>query len=168
MALDLCREIMWRSVALRLPRPRYDHFDDVIELSDLALAKMLARYDRDLARTLVQPFAARAEQLTAAARTELKSPQAMQSAALATRFGRDLAIAAAHVDPSWAQEVVERIPAGRAESKFHPFDLARQALVWTLSRHGIDRWSEANEVCAGFWQPPNDRGPSGSTLGPSE
>lgn len=153
VAPDLCREILWRSLALRLPHPRRDQFDDTVELADLALAKMLARYDRDLARALVEPFAARAAQWTAAGGTELKSRQAIQAAALAVRFGRDLAIAAAHVDARWANQIVERMPYGRVDSKFHPIDFARQAFVWTLARHGADRWSEAHEVCAGFWQP---------------
>lgn len=156
VAPDLCREILWRSLASRLPRPRHDHFDDTIELADLELAKMLARYDRDMARALVEPLAARAVQRTAAGGTELKSPQAIEAAALATRFGRELAIAAAHVDARWAKELVERMPYGRAGSRFHPIDFARQALVWTLARHGVDRWSDENEVCAGFWRPPVD------------
>lgn len=117
---------------------------------------MLARYDRDVARALVEPFASRAVRMTAAGGTDLKSAHAMQAASLATRFGRELAIAAAQVDPSWCQELIERLPYGRDKSMFHPIEYARQAFVWTLARHGAERWSDANEVCAGFWWPRAD------------
>lgn len=153
VAPDLCRELFWRSLALRLSRPRYDDFDDQIELADLRLARMLARYDREVARALLEPFALRAVQMTAAGGTELKSPSASQAAALAIPFARELAIAAAYVDPHWARQIIERLPYGREGSRFRPIDFARQAFVWVLARHGADRWSEANEVCAGFWEP---------------
>jgi hypothetical protein len=153
VAPDLCRELFWRSLALRLPRPRDDDFDDQKEITDLQLAKMLARYDRDTARALVAPFAARAVQLTSGGGTELTTPAATLVAGVATRWARELTIAGACVDPPWTRSLLGDIPYGRAASKLHPIDFARLAFVWVLARHGGDRWSEANEVDAGFWQP---------------
>lgn len=153
VAPSVSRELLWRSLALRLRRPRYDHFDETIELSDLRLAPMLARYDRDLAGALIEPLAARAVRMTAAAGTDLKTPHTLQAAALATRFGRELAIAAVHVDPRRARKLVERMPYGQHEAKFSPIEYARQVFVWVLARHGAERWSEENEVGAGFWRP---------------
>lgn len=153
VAPDLCREIMWRSLALRLPRPRRDHFDDEVETTDLELAKMLARYDRDLARHLLEPLAEPIEQLMLPGTTALKSPHASEAAQSATRWARDLVVAAVHVDPHLGRELLDRIIAAVAASKYYIAEGARQSFVWTLARHGPDRWLENSVYCAGFWSP---------------
>ena len=153
VAPGLCRELFWRSLALRLPRPRHDQFDDKIETTDLRLARMLARYDRTIAQALVEPFASRVASATYVGATELNSPHATGVAATVTLWARELTIAATHVDPRWSKDLLGRIPYGRKGSKFHPVEFGRQAFVWTLARQGSDRWTGGSEVCAGFWEP---------------
>lgn len=133
-------------MALRLPRPRRDHFNEEVEATDLELAKMLARYDRHLARALLDPIVESVEQLMLPAATELKSPQALQAAQSAAQFARDLIAAAVYVDSHAGRELLDRVAAAVSASRVYAVEGARQSFVWTLARRGPDRWY-------GFWDP---------------
>jgi hypothetical protein len=153
VAPDLCGEIFWRSLALRLPRPGRDHFDDDVETTDVELVKMLARYDRSIAQALLESFAVRLLQPTSLAATALASQPALMTAAAAAQPIRDIVVAAVHVDPHWARTLLDLVPAGETASKVYALDGARQAFVMTLLRHGPDRWNDWDARCAAFWKP---------------
>ena len=53
----LVDEYLWRSLAMRPPRPWETDTGGRLEQADVQLAMMLARYDRDIARSLVEPLA---------------------------------------------------------------------------------------------------------------
>lgn len=153
VAPELGAECLWRSLALRLPRPRRDRLDGGDVQADLAIVKMLARYDRGLARTLLEPIAARLPELAAPALSRLESNHGRLVAVQAMGLANDVVSTAVHVDPRWAVELLDRLP--RAEGAPHRqlHNEVRGALVGTLGRHGADRWEECDAFCASFWKP---------------
>jgi hypothetical protein len=84
VAPDLSGELFWRSLALRPPHPGRDCLNDRVEQTDIELAKLLARYDRHVARALLEPLAAKAP-----------TP--------------DFFLAAVHVDPRWAKSLLDAV-----------------------------------------------------------
>ena len=122
---DLCGELFWRSLALRLPRPRRNNLSDQAERADIELAKLLARYDRDIARALLEP--------------------------LAGNVGSMFFLAAVHVDPRWAKSLLDTV--ADAPSSIELADSSRFHFVWTLALPLPERWNGRNEYCAGFWEP---------------
>lgn len=60
---ELGREFFWRAVSLRPLRPIDDHLDDEVEQAELHLIGLLARYDRQLAKALLEQFQSHAEGL---------------------------------------------------------------------------------------------------------
>ncbi|HEV3339783.1 MAG TPA: carboxypeptidase-like regulatory domain-containing protein [Pirellulales bacterium] len=167
---ELGREAMWRSAALRLPRPCRDRLDDGDVEADLATAMMLARYDRVLSRAILEPLAARLPDLARPALTELDSVHARVAAAQAANLARQIVAAAVHVDPRWAVELLECIPRSAGPASHRLNSDIREALVSTLGRHGAQRWQEGDGFCAGFWRPGPEvtrpsRQPAGSTAG---
>ena len=144
VAPDLCRELFWRSLALRLPRPRRDDLNGQVEGADVQLAKLLARYDRDTARALLEPVAADAT---------ASDPERVVMARLTGGFG--IFLAAVHTDPRWAKSLLDAVgdsPAWTARA-----DQMRHELVCTLALPLPDRWNAGNAwrnlFSAGFWAP---------------
>jgi hypothetical protein len=144
-------ECLWRSLALRAPPRRGDVNDRAAEI-ELELAKMLARYDRSLARALAEPLAARLPASTHPAMTKLDSQQALVVASHVRSEARYLMAAAVHVDPHWAVELLGRLPQYDTAATRHLQNEAREALVVTLANHGADRWMECHAYFAGFWK----------------
>ncbi|HVX12915.1 MAG TPA: carboxypeptidase-like regulatory domain-containing protein [Pirellulales bacterium] len=139
---DLCGELFWRSLALRLPRPGRNSLNDQAERADIELAELLSRYDRDIPRALLAPSATYASALGAV--------QVQASVA-----GRIL-LAAAHVDPRWAKSFVDTLadppvaiqPAGQLD------DSLRFNLLYTLALPLPERWKARGDAGpAGFWEP---------------
>lgn len=124
VAPDLCGELFWRSLALRLPRPRRNGLNDQVEQTDIELAKLVSRYDRDIARALLEPLAA--------------------------KVGR-IFLAALHVDPRWAKSLLDTV--ADAPSSNDLDDRRRFYLVYTLALPLPDRWNGWHEFAAGFWEP---------------
>lgn len=162
VAPDLGREIFWRSLALRLPRPRREPFDAEIDTTDMELAKMLARYDRDTARALLEPIAARLPAMITAAAGTLPSKHEFAVGVVTQQPIRDTICATAHVDPSWSKDLVDAIVAGAPNSIFYAAVHAQQAFIFTLARRadnggsGLNRVVGVNAIDAGFWLPNSD------------
>ncbi|HEX7447156.1 MAG TPA: carboxypeptidase-like regulatory domain-containing protein [Pirellulales bacterium] len=128
---NLCDELFWRSLALRLPRPGRDSLNDRADRADIELAKLLSRYDRDVARTLLEPLAANAS-------------------AQGTVAGHAF-LAAVHVDPRWAKSFLNT----GADSTSSP-ELADRLRFYFVCCLGVplpDRWNGPSEFSAGFWEP---------------
>jgi hypothetical protein len=153
VAPDLCRELFWRSLSLRLPRPRQDDLNDQFESTDFQLAKLLARYDRDKARTLLEPSAGRlSESVALAAKATGPGPLPARMAAWTARASTSgLFLAAVHVDPRWAKSLVDTV--GDSPSLVAEADRMRFIFVYTLALRLPDRWNSPHEYAAGFWMP---------------
>jgi tetratricopeptide (TPR) repeat protein len=131
----LSGELFWRSLALRLPRPRRNELDSQAEWTDAELAKLLARYDREIARVLLEPLAVKA----------LTSGQVASSTFLAT----------VHVDPRWAKSLLDTL--ADSPSMIEVADNLRFQFVWTLAMPLPDRWNGlhfySGDFSAGYWEP---------------
>ena len=140
---QLCSELFWRTLALRLPRPGRNNLGDQAERADIELAELLARYDRDIARALLEPHAAYASALGAL----------QVQPAVASR----IMLSAVHVDPRWAKSLVEALadppvaiptPAGQLD------DSLRFNLLYTLALPLPERRKARGDAGpAGFWEP---------------
>ena len=149
---QLARECFWRALALRAPRPRRGPFSDRDVEIDISLTMMLSRYDRIIARALLEPLVARLPEYRAPATSDLKAQHAMVVAINCRSLERLIVSAAAHVDPRWAVKLFETFPPGL---RYGSFGVA-QALVNTLSKQGANRWGEDGffDACsANYWQP---------------
>ncbi|HVC93805.1 MAG TPA: carboxypeptidase-like regulatory domain-containing protein [Pirellulales bacterium] len=138
---DLCSELFWRSLALRLPRPSRNTLDDQAEFADIELAKLLARYDRDIALVLLEPLAANASAL---------GPVQVRSG-----VADSILQAAAHVDPRWAKSILDTLadpPVAIQHAIGQLDDMLRFHLLNILALPLPDRWN-AQYDSAGFWEP---------------
>jgi RNA polymerase sigma factor (sigma-70 family) len=123
---QLVPEYVWRTLALRTPPPREGTERQFGEAADAALGLMLARYDRAMARRLLEPLAQ-------------KAPEMMQ-----TGFTRALIPALAAVDPKWAAEVFERLPDAVKERE-------RTGAAKAIALGDAERWRNAyREVAMWF------------------
>jgi hypothetical protein len=122
---QLGREFLWRTVALRMPRPTAEWLDDETEECDLALIAMLARYDRPLARAMLEPLVARLEEFAASASGECAG---------------QVVGAAATIDPAWAERLLGKLPAPTDSRPNRPMNWARISLVRAIGPHDDSRW----------------------------
>jgi hypothetical protein len=139
---DLCSELFWRSLSLRPPRPDRNNLNDQAERADIELAELLARYDRDIARALLEPPAAYASALGA---MQVQAPVA----------GR-IMLAAVHIDPRWAKSFVDTLaePPVAVQSAGQLDDSLRFNLLYTLALPLPERWQARGDAGpAGFWEP---------------
>lgn len=145
---QLARECFWRSLALRGPRPRRGHFNfnDDFEEPNTELAKMLARYDREVARALLEPMAARLPQIAAPLASSPNARQTVIVTAYALQKIRYVLIAAALIDPRWAVERIASLPDGA--DRFPPAEWVH-FLAATLAPPYDERWT--GEVYDGRW-----------------
>lgn len=151
---QLGRECFWRSLALRPARPRRGQRNDEAEQIDISLTMMLSRYDRDIARALLQPLIARLPELERPAASQLQAWHAIAVAMNCRSLQRTIVSAAVHIDPRWAIELYDDLspPEPPASSGFDVLE----ALVNTLSRQGANRWGEEgffSAFSANYWQP---------------
>jgi Carboxypeptidase regulatory-like domain len=105
----LVPEMFWRAVSLRASQP------DAGARSDALLALLLGRYDRDVARTIIEPIAAGA---LASGESDLVP----------------LLTVSAVLDPSLAIRLVESLPEDPDLTFHHPRNEARLALAAALAR----------------------------------
>jgi hypothetical protein len=140
---DLVDEYLWRCLALRPPRPWQSQRGGQGAQEDVYLAMMLARYDREIARSLVDPLAA--------------GP----AAALLSNRGEHYAAAAA-IDPKWAVALVEALPDDGDLKIQSPKNSARLAVATLLGRTGEQRFRKLQNSFLYLWVPdtedinPND------------
>lgn len=133
---ELVAETFWRVLSMRGPRsPDARPYDPAVA-TDLKLAMALARYDRAVARALLEPCV---------------GPDAPASVA---GEQRGVAFAAAAViDPAWAVKLVEALP-DDPDVKFHATkNAARLAVAATLARRGEARWRYLQSRYLYVWVP---------------
>jgi hypothetical protein len=132
----LVDEYLWRSLAMRQPNPwetlpRGRHAE-----ADVQLAMMLARYDRAIARSLIESFA----------------QGGSQAAALLSNRG-ELYAAAAVIDPKWAVALVEALPDDPNLEQQRPKNSARLAIANVLGRAGDQRSRHLQQSFLHLWIP---------------
>ncbi len=127
---DLLRRGFWRAVAMRPPRPaggdRTGWYDEGI--ADLAIA--LARFDRAVARQVLEPVAARARSLVE------RNP--------ASR-GHDVFAAATMIDPAWAVALADALPDDTPGKPMHPKAAIRRVIADVLAYTGPELWEHLND-----------------------
>lgn len=126
----LVPEFLWRTIALRPPVPSAD-----ADWRDAQLAVTLARYDRDLARALLEPLA----------RPGDISPQVGNRGLIAA--------AAALIDPRWAVEIIEALPEPTTLQMHEPANAGRLAMAHVLARRGERRWRYLQSHFLHLWVP---------------
>ena len=144
VAPEVCRELFWRSLALRLPRPRRDDLHGEIEVTDIELAKLLGRYDREIARALLEPLIGE---------PSAGGGERVRTAERIIVFG--LFPAAVHIDPRWAKSLLDAV--GDSPSMLGPDESTRLQFVCTLALPLPERWDGDGawpvDFSAGFWAP---------------
>jgi hypothetical protein len=131
----LVPEYLARALALRPPYQGGELF----ALTDAPLAFLVARYDRDIARGLL-------DRLVRPDGTPVAEHQAAATA-----------VALAAVDPARAAALVEAMPATPAPpGRPSPADLARLDLARFLARRGDDRWTALHERGVLLWIPDHE------------
>jgi hypothetical protein len=140
VAPDLCGELFWRSLALRRPRPRRNGLDDRVERTDIELAKLLSRYDRETARALLEPLIAKAS-----------VPSSVEVPTARWLGPNGLFLAAVNIDPRWANTLLDTVD--NSPSLIELADNLRFHFVYALALPLRDRWNGPNEFAVGFWKP---------------
>jgi Carboxypeptidase regulatory-like domain len=133
----LVDEYLWRSLAMRQPEPWDTGPNDRGAYADVMLAMVLARYDRAIARSLVEPLA-----------RGVGSAPAYSS----TTEG-ELPAAAAAIDPKWAVTLVEAMPDDSDLSIRSPKNAARLAVANVLGRAGEQRFRKLEKSFLNLWVP---------------
>jgi RNA polymerase sigma factor (sigma-70 family) len=123
---QLVAEFFWRALSFRSPPAGEEEAASQALFGDAALAMVLARYDRAMARPLMEVAAKRINKL--AGRME------------------PLYTAAILIDPRWAVQLVEALPEGREK------DHARLTVAGMLTREGEDFWRKVHSHLA-LWAP---------------
>ncbi|HEX5444478.1 MAG TPA: thioredoxin-like domain-containing protein, partial [Pirellulales bacterium] len=131
-------------------------FVDEVAKSEADLAKMLSRYDREAARALLEPFAARLPQIAAPGATTLVARHALTIAQNAMNHTQNVVIAAAFIDPRWAVELIASLPRSAEKSWRRPDDVSRWQVATVLAQSD-ERWTDGRGYGAGFWMPPETR-----------
>lgn len=119
----LVHDLFWRALSFRTPRPRDDTSYDPNMYTDIKLALMLARYDRVVARSLLEPYV---------------GPDAPATVRIGVR-GLPFASAAV-VDPRRGVELVEALPDDPDLKAGGSKNAARLAVAQVLARRGEGRW----------------------------
>ena len=132
----LVDEYLWRSLAMRQPKPWETNPSGGNEYANLQLAMMLARYDRPIARSLVEPHV----------RGTSTSPVYFSSRG-------ELHAAAAAIDPQWAVALVEAIPDDPDLKIGNPKNSARLAVANVLGRAGDQRFRMLQHTFLYLWLP---------------
>jgi hypothetical protein len=119
------QRFFWRALALRGARPARGSSNGTYETTTAQLALLLARYDRTVARAVLEPVAARLGELFDAR---------------FTNQARDLYVAATLIDPQWALSLIEAAPDRAWPGGFRPRDQARQTVADVLAQAPAGRW----------------------------
>jgi hypothetical protein len=131
---QLVDETLWRALAIRLPTPWSYRPASRAAAVDVQLATMIARYDRTIARSLIEPHAQQ---------DGARSPYE-------GGLGR-LQVAAAMVDPSWAVTLIEAMPDDADLKTLQPKNAARLAVSTILGRSGEARWRTLQSEYLHLW-----------------
>jgi hypothetical protein len=127
----MARELFWRAISLRPPRPTTEWLDDEVEWVDLELAKMLSRYDPPLAWHLID-----------AVRLRLHWPKHLRNRPQVY----NMVWSAAATDPAWAIELLNQLPEPIDANSNAPKHNARCWIARVLADQANGRWE-----MAGYW-----------------
>ena len=134
---ELVDEYLWRCLALRKPNPwQADASGRIPGPGAVPMAMMLARYDRAIARSLIEPL------------TQETGP----SGVYLSRRG-ELHAAAAVIDPSWAVALVEALREDPDLKIQSPKNSARLAVATVLGRSGEQRFRKLQGAFLLLWVP---------------
>ena len=131
----LVREYLWRTLAMRPARalPPRGWRDEAGTTATVAM--LVARYDRAIARTLLEPLAERA-------------PALICDGGL---LGGNIIAAAAMIDPLWAEQIVLLLSDERQGESQSEQEQARQHLARLLSYRPEVRWRQILGGYTGLW-----------------
>jgi hypothetical protein len=141
----LVDEYVWHALAMRQPKPWETNPIGRPAQADVLLAMMVARYDRTIARSLVEPLALGA------------GPAAVYFSSRG-----ELYAAAAAIDPKWAVSLVEALPDDSDLKLQSPKNSATIAIATVLGRVGDRRFRHLQHSFLHLWVPdiedinPND------------
>jgi hypothetical protein len=121
---ELLRRCFWRTVALRPPRPAGGDPSGMFEEGISRLAIALARYDRAVARQVLEPAARRVRSLDYGR----------------TFRARFTFAAAAAIDPAWAVALADSLLDDISGAELHPKTSARRIIAHVLAHGGLERW----------------------------
>jgi RNA polymerase sigma factor (sigma-70 family) len=133
---DRVTECFWTAVSLRDATPRRAITTTPVQ-GDLTLALFLARYDREVARSLFEPIANRLESL----KNQITNARAF-------------AYAGAEIDPLATLARIQSLPDSSdqrpARREFSKDEALRAFAAW-LSKQGEARWNEAKSGVLNLW-----------------
>jgi hypothetical protein len=132
----LVEEYLERALAMRQPVPWEDVPSGQAAYIDVQLAMMLARYDRPIARSLVEPI--------------VRGTGSAPAERLAVGH---LYAAAAAIDPGWAVEIVEALPEDPDLEPRSSKNAARLAVSNVLGRAGERRFRYFQHAILNLWLP---------------
>ncbi len=141
----LVDEYLWRALAMRLPKTEEDDPGGQLAFADLLRAMMVARYDRAIARSLIEPLARGSAPTPAYSSTRGELPAAV-----------------AAIDPKWAVALVEAMPDDPDLKVQSPKNSARLVVAGVLGRAGDQRFRQLQSSFHLIWIPdtedfdPND------------
>jgi hypothetical protein len=130
----LVEEYLERALAMRQPVPWETEPRGQGAHADVQLAMMLARYDRSIARPLVEPL--------------VRGTGSAPAHRLAVG---ELYAAAAAIDPKWAVELVEALPDDPDLEPRSPKNAARLAVANLLGRGGERRFRHLQQTFLHLW-----------------
>lgn len=131
----LVREYLWRTLAMRPAQALPPHGWRDAAGTTATVAMLVARYDRELARSLLQPLAERARDLVIDGGF----------------WGGNLVTAAAMIDPRWAEEIVESLSDERGDESESTREQCRQQLARLLACRPQVRWRRVLGDHTGLW-----------------
>ena len=125
---ELLRRCFWRTVALRPPRPAGADPRGMYEGGAASLAIILARYDRTVARQVLEPAARRVRSLDYGRRS----------------LTLKLFAAAAVIDPAWAVALADSLPDDTPSPPASQGRDPSRVIADVLAHGGPERWDHFN------------------------
>jgi hypothetical protein len=132
----LVREHLWRCLSYRSPVSLAEMDRTPSNPEDATLAIFLARYDRPLARAVLEPLTTRNLMLGEQYRSSAPVP-----------------VAAAMIDPMWSVELLEGLPQSSDVALQQPQNYGRLAVAHALARQGERRWRHVHSTYSYLWVP---------------
>jgi protocatechuate 3,4-dioxygenase beta subunit len=122
---EFLESCFWRAVSLCPPRPSRGDPDDWYERGISQVALLLARYDREVARAVLNPAVLRLRSLIFSDREYTAQP---------------VLAGATAIDPAWAVRIVDAIPDDLPGDTARPKEAARRTIASILTYGVKERW----------------------------
>lgn len=132
---ELLRRCFWKTIALRPLRPVGSDPSFAYEQAVSSLAITLARYDRAVARQVLEPAARQVRSLDYGRRS----------------WARNLFAAATVIDPAWAVSAADSLPDDRPDADLHPKASMQRVIADVLAHGGPDRWEQFTRAQVGYY-----------------